>query len=511
MQPLSARVIDRLNDTMRLDVVSRRTPAIRNDDSDLAALCEAAALALNTCYGFFSFIHADHQRLVGCYGMDCQNVPIEQSIFVHGMGDDEIGPLIIPDLAKDDRFQDSPLLNRTLNLRFYAGFPVLIEGELVGTLCVADRAPREEQPHRIGAIMERLSQVASALIASKEAELRAAQMTLNLVRSQRRHDLALRAARVATWTWNRETNTVEADRLFRRMLDVGEDTDLAIADVETVMKPAHRSALIKSIANSLDDDREFSVEAPLLNERTVSLFGRVLDLPDQAPNQQIVYGVAIDVTDRQLADEKRRQLLRELNHRVRNTLAMLQSLAGQTMRRSASAEEFNAAFSGRLQALSNAHHLLTEQDWDAVEVHELLRQQMDPLLGEKRHRVAISGNSATIGAEESVGLALIVHELTTNALRHGALADGEGSVAVQTDIVRRPDHEEAETICIDWRESSAAVACLEETGFGLLLIKRSLDKVIGATVDVEQTPAGVHAHIAMPLNRSHRAGGIYSG
>lgn len=510
MRPLSARVIDRLNDTMRLEVVSRRTLAVCGDDADLAALCEAAGLSVGASCSFFSCIHADHQLLIGCRGLENQDMPIEQSIFVRGMDGDEIGPLIVADLSEDERFADSSLVRDTPNLRFYAGFPVLVEGELVGALCVADSKPRHDFDPSLRTMLGHLSQVAGALIASKEAELRAAQMTLNFARSQRRHDLALRAARIATWTWDRETDTVEADNLFRRMLDVGEEVELTIADIEKSTEPSHRHMVVEAIEGSLDEDREFSVEALLTNGRTLSLFGRLLDLPAQAQSQQVVYGVAIDVTDRQLADEKRRHLLRELNHRVRNTLAMLQSLAGQTMRRSASAEEFNAAFSGRLQALSNAHNLLTEQDWDAVDVHELLSQQMDPLLGEKRRRVVVSGSSAMIGAEESVGLALIIHELTTNALRHGALNGNKGSVEIETDIVPSADGDFPTSIRIDWRENGAGLSTLDDTGFGLLLIKRSLDKVIGATVDVAQAPAGVHAHIEMPFDRPKRTVPNYS-
>ncbi|RLQ88219.1 sensor histidine kinase [Notoacmeibacter ruber] len=502
MQALSSDVLERLNDPIRLDVVNRKMFAVRDDDPDLAALCDAASLAANADYAFFSFLYADHQRMVGCHRFENREIPLEQSIFLHGLHGlhgETIEPFIIEDLLADDRFCENDLVRHEPELRFYAGFPVLLEGELIGSLCVAGREPRSDFDPSFQKMMSHLSQVASALIMSRESERRAEQTALNLARSQRRHDLALRAARIATWTWNRMTDTFEGDELFRRMLGLEATARPTIDDVAAAILPSHRSRLMAVVSKGLESELEFSVEAPLIEGgRTLNVFGRVLELPQETTSDQTVFGVMIDVTDRRLAEEKRRQLLKELNHRVRNTLAMLQSLSGQTMRRSANAEEFNAAFSGRLQALSNAHHLLTEQDWEAVDVQELLSQQIDPLLGEKRSRVTISGTSAMIGAEESVGLALIVHELTTNALRHGALSGRRGTVDVLTEI--SSEEEGRKSICIDWQEEGGSTSCLEEDGFGLLLIRRSLDKVIGATVDIEPNASGVRACIKMPLH-----------
>ncbi len=328
-------------------------------------------------FSFFSFLDSDYQRLVGCFGLENGRLPIQHSICAHVLGFDQITPLIVPDLRADPRFSDNPLVSGEPGLGFYAGFPVFVEGEAVGLFCVAHGNARDGLDEGQRRLMDRLAHVAGALLTAKEAEIRAAEATFNLVRSQHRHDLALRTARIATFTWNRESGAIEADDLFRQMLALGGSLPLTVEDVAALVLPTHREGLFEEIERELAERKEFSVEMPLsIGGRSLGVTGRILDPVDDAASGHLVYGVAIDLTERRLAEQKRRHLLKELNHRVRNTLAMLQSLAGQTLRRSHNAEEFNVAFHGRLQALSSAHHLLTDHGWEAVDVHELLSQQM---------------------------------------------------------------------------------------------------------------------------------------
>jgi PAS domain S-box-containing protein len=176
-----------------------------------------------------------------------------------------------------------------------------------------------------------------------------------------------------------------------------------------------------------------------------------------------------DITDRRRADELRNVLVGELNHRVKNTLAIVQSLASQTARNSTSIDEFLARFTGRLQSLSGAHNVLTEENWSGATLKELIKTQIDVISG-ITPRFEFRGPDVRLPTQAAQQLALILHELATNAVKHGALSGSRGKVLLEWKILSDPKRQ----LRLTWTEIGGPTVELPTSrGFGLSIIERS--------------------------------------
>ncbi|MCW1381920.1 response regulator [Novosphingobium sp. KCTC 2891] len=196
----------------------------------------------------------------------------------------------------------------------------------------------------------------------------------------------------------------------------------------------------------------------------------------------------LDVTERRRAEETQALLVGELNHRVKNSLATVQAIATQSVRHSRSPEAFLKTFTGRLQALARAHSLLSAATWEGASVAELIAEQL-ALGAVPTGRLSASGPSAYLAPEPALRLAMVFHELVTNAIKYGALSDTAGRVDVTWDVCEG-------TLLLDWRESGGpAVAPPDHSGFGSRLIQSSL----GGEARSEFRPEGVHWTLRMPL------------
>jgi PAS domain S-box-containing protein len=136
----------------------------------------------------------------------------------------------------------------------------------------------------------------------------------------------------------------------------------------------------------------------------------------------------VDITERKAAEEEKALLLRELAHRVNNTFAVILAVAQQTLRTAPSAEAFVETFTGRLQALAQAHNLLLAKDWTGADLGELAKGQLAPFCLEGQDRLTIEGPKVTLSPPQAIALGVVLHELGTNAARYGALSNGTGRV-----------------------------------------------------------------------------------
>ncbi len=203
----------------------------------------------------------------------------------------------------------------------------------------------------------------------------------------------------------------------------------------------------------------------------------------------------LDVTDRLRAEETQRLLIGELNHRVKNTLASVQAIATQTLRHSSGPSEFAPIFIGRIHALARAHSLLSGATWQGARLRELVEAQLhigtiDPA------RLVLSGPDLDLPAEPALHLALVLHELATNANKHGALSVSSGTVELKW-------RAEQGRLEIDWVERGGPpVAPPSRRGFGTALIERSL-KAEGGTSHATFGADGVHWKLSLPIVTAH--------
>lgn len=198
-----------------------------------------------------------------------------------------------------------------------------------------------------------------------------------------------------------------------------------------------------------------------------------------------------------------RLLIGEMNHRVKNILAVASSLAMQTLRGTANTDEFATVFQGRLQALSKAHDLLSNENWAEVPLKDLIVTGMglrDSDLG----RVTIDGPPLRLVAKVATTLSLIIHELCTNATKYGAFSNDTGRVAVEWAQEMRPD---GAFLVIRWRESGGPpVTPPTRKGFGSELILRGIKYELRGSSTIDYRPTGVEVQISIPLEgASHSA------
>jgi two-component sensor histidine kinase len=204
-----------------------------------------------------------------------------------------------------------------------------------------------------------------------------------------------------------------------------------------------------------------------------------------------------DVTDHVRAEQRQALLIRELHHRVRNTLATVQGVMNTTAKSSVSVEDFQIAFAGRIASLANTHAVLTDELEQSVSFCRLLNQELGPYRDEAGHRVRLKGSAIDLPSQIAVPLGMAVHELTTNAARHGALASETGHVVVEWRLV---DRNGARALLCEWSEHDGPEVRPPSTdGFGAMMLTRVLSQQIGADVDVAFDPGGFRMRMVVPL------------
>jgi PAS domain S-box-containing protein len=200
----------------------------------------------------------------------------------------------------------------------------------------------------------------------------------------------------------------------------------------------------------------------------------------------------VDMTAQKEAAQRQHLLIRELHHRVKNTLATVQAIMGTTMRFSTSMEDFQNAFIGRIAALSKTHSLLTEDTDQLISFRLLLKNELDPF-DDGSGRVRMEGRDVMLPAHLAVPVGMAIHELTTNAVKHGALSVVGGTVLAEW-------HEQAGRLMFNWRENNVPdVRPPQHKGFGSQLLSKVLPQQIEAEVAIDFAASGVNAAFSIPL------------
>ncbi|WP_201864878.1 sensor histidine kinase [Microvirga soli] len=221
---------------------------------------------------------------------------------------------------------------------------------------------------------------------------------------------------------------------------------------------------------------------------------RVIDFPRTSLDEindvaEIMRDTAQILRKRQ---DQQTTLIQELNHRVKNTLATVQAISRMTIRNSHDMAAFEQAFSARLLALSTTHNLLTDSAWSGVELRELLRKELEPF--QSGSRLSVNGPSVSLTSKVAIALGMAIHEMATNALKHGALQSEAGSIKIRwfvSDGILR----------FEWRESCKdPIVPPSRKGFGSRLIHQTIVVELQGTVDMTYYGDGLQAVLAIPLD-----------
>ncbi|MEW5688241.1 MAG: HWE histidine kinase domain-containing protein [Pseudomonadota bacterium] len=236
---------------------------------------------------------------------------------------------------------------------------------------------------------------------------------------------------------------------------------------------------------------QYRIRRPDGEIRWVEGAGRFIPGADGRPERMV--GTLIDVTERKAAERHERLLLNELNHRVKNTLATVQGLARQSFRSTEIERAAREAFDGRLTALSAAHNVLTQLNWEAAPIGQIIEVAV-AVHRDRVGRVSVSGPRLDLEPQAAVALSLAIHELGTNALKYGALSRPEGRVDINWTA-------EAGRLRIVWRERGGpTVIPPTRRGFGSRLLERGLAEELGGTVRLTFAPEGLICEVEAPLD-----------
>lgn len=317
-----------------------------------------------------------------------------------------------------------------------------------------------------------------------------------------RMQLALDAARTGVWDWNLVTGEVHIDARVRRLWGLPDDAAASFEIFRNALHPQDRKRTKEAVNVALDPTHEgdYEIEYRVIGqtdriERWVSVRGRTFFENGRAVR---ILGTARDITERKQREQHVRVLLRELVHRSKNLLAVVQAMARQTAAGSPSVEDFQRKFSARLQALSMAHDLLVSQDWRGASMRDLVRAQMAYCLdikeGELETRARIDGPRIMLKPEAAQNIGLALHELATNALSFGGLSRPEGAVSLSWRF-------EDGRLNIEWRESGGpAVTAPPREGFGHKVVKRLVAQALDGTATLHFPPEGLIWTLSIPAS-----------
>jgi PAS domain S-box-containing protein len=328
-------------------------------------------------------------------------------------------------------------------------------------------------------------------IRSLESEQR--RLTEELGTAVQRYETALRGSNVSVFTQDIDLRYTSLSKpLFGRdSADILGRTDIEILPPESA---ASISALKRDVlAKGHPKDAEVRVDGGA----GVHWYDLHIE-----PLRDVTGGIvgltcaAVDITERKEGEAHLRLLMRELTHRSKNLLAVIQAMARQTARQGGTIANFLERFSARLQALSRSHDLLVQESWHGASLQDLVRSQLGHYLDRDRPQVSIVGPDIHLRPEAAQSLGLALHELATNAAKYGALSRPRGRVAVEWHL---SPPERGGGLEIIWKESKGPkVGEPRRRGFGSMVIEHNLARALDAEVNLDFPLEGLRCRVAVP-------------
>jgi PAS domain S-box-containing protein len=337
--------------------------------------------------------------------------------------------------------------------------------------------------------LEQLNLQLERRVADRTAELEASNARLK--QSEQARSLALAAGQMGSWEWEVGGEEVKWDEGQYRIFGV--DPRRFRPRIETIRELVHPDdwhALQRGVERMAGSARTQAIEFRVLrgNGETRWCTGTAAASVDAGGRVVRISGVTIDVTERKEAEERQNLLAREVDHRARNALAVIQSIIRLT--RARSVDDYVAAIEGRIKALARAHTLLSESRWEGADLATLVGEELDPYRA--ADKVAIDGPDISLHSSTAQGLALALHELATNAAKHGALSSAKGKVNLIWQL--RPD-----VLLLNWVESGGPqIAPPAAKSFGLRVIRASVEQQLGGEVAFDWNPNGLRCSFSIP-------------
>jgi two-component sensor histidine kinase/PAS domain-containing protein len=339
--------------------------------------------------------------------------------------------------------------------------------------------------------LEQLNQELERRVAERTAELEAS--TARLVQSEQRRSLALATGQMGSWEWDPVNGDFVWDDGQYRIFDVDPDSfELTIDNIKALIHPEDWKHLQNAIKPAVQSTPSFQTEFRVCrpNGQLRWCIGTAVASVDATDHIVRISGVTVDITDRKDAEERQALLAREVDHRARNALALVQSIVRLT--KADTIKSYIAAVDGRIAALSRAHTLLAQSRWQGASLARLVDEELAPYRAADGERISAGGPDVSLEPRTAQTLALALHELSTNAAKYGALSVMAGRVDLTWEL-------QPEMLVLRWTESGGPSAQPPATpGFGIRVISASIERQLDGEVRFEWQPAGLRCSLAVP-------------
>jgi PAS domain S-box-containing protein len=347
------------------------------------------------------------------------------------------------------------------------------------------RIEHEGRPMRIVAIRD-LTEQKNAAAALRESE--------------ERLKLALAAGGLGTWDLDLATGRVRLDAPLAAMLGVPPGkTEATVEEWANFVHPEDRPKMRADFAAHLDGETPHGPEYRVIladgTERWHATHAILLRREDGTPVRAV--GVAQDITERKQSEARLRLLAAEVDHRSKNMLALVQVMLRQT--RAETVREYAAAAQGRVAALARAHTLLSQTRWESADLGGLIKDELAPFRRTDGARVRLEGPPVALSSRAAQSFAMAIHELATNAAKHGALSMPKGSVSVEW-IWREDDR-----LIVRWSEvGGPPVQAPTRHRLGTKVIQRSIGEQLEGEVRFDWRPEGLVCELTVPADKLTR-------
>lgn len=339
--------------------------------------------------------------------------------------------------------------------------------------------------------------VSELQVAHGEMESEIERRMLDLMRSESRMRFILNAAGMGVWTLDVSNQRLVASAHCKSNFGRAPDEPFTYLDLQNAVHPDDRERWQSVVAAAVNTGEEFAIEYRIITQkneiRWIEVRGQTsFGVTDEATG---IAGVSLDITARREAEEHRKLLARELNHRVKNSLATAQSVFAQSLRSASSVEEAQTIAFGRMQALSMAQDLLTKEGFSAAGLQEVVKASVGPFDG---GAFRIAGPRVMLGARAVSAFSLALHELATNASKYGALTTNNGTVTITWEIASSAHNS---LVHFQWSEMGGpSVSVPQRRGFGSRVIESALAVEIGGTAEIDFRPSGILFEVTAPLS-----------
>ena len=340
--------------------------------------------------------------------------------------------------------------------------------------------------------LERLNMELERRVAERTAEL--ATYAYRLSESERRRSLALAASKMGSWDWDLTTGECIWDEGQFRIFGVDpESFGVTPESFKSLLDPADWTRLNEALQDASPStpnyETEFRVRRP--NGDVRWCLARAAASFGADDNLTRISGVTVDITDQKQAQERQLLLTREVEHRARNLLAVVQSMLRLTKARTI--EGYMAAIEGRIGALSRAHMLLSECRWEGAFLRRLVDEELNHYRDGRSNAISAVGPDLLLESSRAQTIALALHELATNAAKHGALATPSGRLELNW-------KREGDSLHLDWTEiGGPAVKAPKSVGYGVEVISASIQH-LGGEVAFDWRAEGMSCKLSVPLS-----------